>query len=252
MHPIAYTVIRWLGQACFLITTLAGSHLLIDPPHPEIGYHIAAHSIPADVVFVSHNHPDHNFVDAAEGHPFIVQPSGNIKQSVAENTQGNVTYSGNFIDSGTSKSKEYSFQRIFAYHDNVHGAKRGFDTITVLHTGGLSICHLGDLGQLALTPNQIHEIGHVDILMIPVGGFFTIDGTNAAKIVAQLHPHVILPMHYQTPALSADIKSKLAPPDAFLAAMQGHAKIVHIGARDLNLSPSTLPKTPTIYLLRYE
>jgi L-ascorbate metabolism protein UlaG (beta-lactamase superfamily) len=72
------TVIRWLGQACFLITTLMGTQILIDPPHPQVGYHITAHSIPANLVFVSHEHMDHNFTEAAEPingeQPKIIQP----------------------------------------------------------------------------------------------------------------------------------------------------------------------------------
>ena len=60
-----YNALRWLGQACFLITTLMGTHILIDPPNPQVGYPIAAHSIPANIVFVSHEHPDHNYVQAA-------------------------------------------------------------------------------------------------------------------------------------------------------------------------------------------
>ncbi len=156
------------------------------------------------------------------------------------------------IDSSQIHDGDYYYARLSAYHDNVHGAKRGPDTITVIQTGGLNICHLGDLGQLALTPNQVRNIGHVDILMIPIGGFFTIDGPQAAAIVAQLHPRVILPMHYGTPALNPYLRSKLAPPAAFLTAMRGKAKIVSVKARDLSLSPKTLPKAPTIYLLRYE
>ncbi len=242
-------IVRWLGQACFLLTTLAGSHILIDPPHPEVGYHIAAHSIPANVVFVSHEHPDHNYVEAAAAvggtPPRVIQPLPLSQGNMHENG----TYS--FARSGAEADK-FTFERISAYHDNNGGSQRGPDTITVLQTGGLRVCHLGDLGQLALTPAQIKAIGHVDVLMIPVGGFFTIDGPQAAVIVRQIHPRVILPMHYRTPALNPDLRTKLAPPDSFLTAMQGHAKVVHVSARDLRLSPKTLPKTPTIYLLRYE
>ena len=235
------TIIRWLGQACFLITTLAGTHILIDPPHPQVGYHIVAGTIPAQVVFVSHEHPDHNFVEAAMDNPTVVNP---LSQPGTAN--------GKVSTPRGNKTEVINYQRIFAYHDNVQGKQRGADTITVVQTGGLRIVHLGDLGQLALTPEQIHEIGRVDVLMIPVGGFYTIDGTQAAAIAAQLHPRVIIPMHYGTPALSADLRTKLAPPDAFLTAMAGKANVVRIRARDLRLSPKTLPKTPTIYMLRYE
>ncbi len=238
MHPLAAVVIRWLGQACFLLTTGGGAHLLIDPPNPSVGYHIAAHSIPADLVFVSHNHPDHDYVEAVHG---MAEEWGPI-------------LAHGFSETGARTERHHekvSYHRLAAYHDNVHGAKRGPDTITVLETGGLRVCHLGDLGQLALTPTQVKEIGKVDVLMIPVGGFFTIDGPQAAAIVGQLHPRVILPMHYRTAALNPDLRAKLSPPDAFLAAMRGKAAVVRVQARDLPLSPATLPKKPTIYLLRY-
>ncbi len=243
------TVIRWLGQACFVITTLLGSHILIDPANPQVGYPITAHSIPANAVFVSHAHFDHNYVQAAEPvhgvAPPIVQP---LPLSPAQEiTTG--TYS--FKQAG-SKTDKIFYKRISAYHDNEGGKQRGLDTITILQTGGLRIVHMGDIGELVLTPEQVKAIGRVDVLMIPVGGFFTVDGRQAAAIVAQLHPRVILPMHYGTPALNKDLQTKLAPATAFVAAMRGKAKVITIKARDLALSPKTLPKTPTIYLLRYE
>lgn len=281
-------IIRWLGQACFILSTLAGPHalsgvrILIDPPAPMVGYPIAAHSIPAGVVFVSHDHPDHNYVEAARGTSGAFGPGGTpgtgryniIRPSANPTAQQFDVLADSFsprripiapapvpgwektgdVNAAMEGQKPLmvSYERIFAYHDNVQGAKRGTDIITVCQTGGLRVCHLGDLGQLALTPTQVKEIGHVDILMIPVGGFFTIDGPQAAAIVRQLHPRVILPMHYQTPALNPDLRTKLAPPDSFIKAMQRQANIVHVNARDLRLSPRTLPKTPTIYLLRYQ
>lgn len=234
MIQISGIIIRWLGQACYIVTLTNMSHVLIDPPHPQVGYAITADSLPADIVFVSHNHMDHNFIEAAMGHPVIVEP----------------LVGPGFAD-GAAIGNTLKYRRIFAYHDNVQGAQRGPDTITVIETGGLRIVHLGDLGQLALTAEQIQEIGRVDVLMIPVGGFYTIDGAQAAQIVSELKPRVILPMHYSTPALNADLRGKLSTADAFLAAMQGKAKIVTVDGSDLNLTPKTLPKTPTVYLLKY-
>lgn len=235
MSPAAI-VIRWLGQACFLLS-LPHAKVLIDPPHPQVGYAIAAHSIPADSVFVSHEHFDHNFVEAAVKPSLVVNPLPGPDPLEVD---------------GKAAGEEFDYKRIFAYHDNVHGAQRGPDTITVIHADGLSIVHLGDLGELTLTPEQVRAIGRVDILMIPVGGLFTIDGDQAAAIAAQLHPRVIIPMHYGTPALSADLQSKLAPATAFVTAMRGKADVVSVKARDLTLSPATLPKKTTIYLLRYQ
>lgn len=245
------TILRWLGQACFLITTLGGAHILIDPPHPQVGYAISAHSIPADLVFVSHEHSDHNFVEAA-------RPTGRLPVKIIQplappknpdmDEYSDLTYTFG----PTDHAETIKARRIFAYHDNVHGKERGPDTITVLQTGGLRIVHMGDIGELKLTADQVRDIGHVDVLMIPVGGFYTVDGTQAAALVEQLHPRVVIPMHYQTPALNTDLKSKLATADEFVAAMRGKADIVRVKTRDLKLSPATLPKRLTVYLLRYQ
>lgn len=245
-------IIRWLGQACFLLSTLTGTHVLIDPPNPQVGYHIAAHSIPAGIVFVSHKHPDHDYVEASSGAVSIVEPLPVFEGSLAQAGKAVETAASSPISRGLQASNSLHYERIFAYHDNAGGKQRGPDTITVFQEGGLRVCHLGDLGQLSLTPAQVKGIGRVDVLMVPIGGFFTIDGPQAAAIVSQIHPRVILPMHYQTAALNPDLRAKLAPPAAFLAAMRGKADVVHVSARDLILSPRTLPRMPTIYLLRYE
>ncbi len=243
------TVIRWLGQACFLILTLGGTHVLLDPPNPQVGYSITAHSIPADLVFVSHEHPDHNYVAAAtvteRGSTRVIPPIPLTDQEVE--TFGTYAYGP-----GGAEEDHIPFHRVWAYHDDALGKQRGPDTITVIETGGLRIVHMGDIGELQLTADQVKDIGRVDVLMLPVGGFFTVDGTQAAALVDQLKPRVIIPMHYRTAALNADLKGKLAPPTAFLTAMKGKADIVIARARDLKLSPKTLPKTPTIYLLRYQ
>ena len=243
------TIFHWLGQACFLITTLLGTRILVDPPDPSVGYNVPAHSVPAHAVFVSHAHPDHSYTAAAAPvngnaprviNPLPLSPDG-------------LTQTGSFsYGSPGEKGDMVKFTRIAAFHDNAGGTKRGQDTLTVIETGGLRVVHLGDIGQLTLTPDQVKAIGRVDVLLIPVGGFFTVDGPQAAALAEQLKARVVIPMHYQTPALNADLKTKLAPPGAFLAAMKGHAAIVHVAARDLKLSPATLPKMPTVYVLRYK
>ncbi len=245
------TVIRWLGQACFLLLTLGGAHVLIDPPAPPTGYHVAAHSVPADLVLVSHEHPDHNYVQAAaptgRAAPKIVAPLPLQPLTPLHYKQGTYSFGARALS-----ADQVVFTRIPAYHDNVRGQERGPDTLTVIETGGLRIAHMGDIGELALTPEQVSALGRIDVLMIPVGGYFTVDGSEAAALVAQLHPRVIIPMHYRTQAVASPLKTKLAPADVFLLAMRGKAKVVHVSARDLHLSPATLPKTPTIYILRYQ
>ena len=243
------TAFHWLGQSCFLITTLFGTRILVDPPHPQIGYPIAAHSIPANIVFVSHDHPDHNFVAAAA-------PIGNAPPRVIPPmplTEGTGQILGDYRIKQTGHPADHiRYARITSYHDNDQGRLRGPNTITVFETGGLRIVHMGDIGELTLTPTQVKDIGRVDVLMIPVGGYYTVDGEQAAGLVRQLNPRAIIPMHYRTPALNADLRSKLAPPDAFLRALHGYAAAATIYTRDLKLSPATLPARRTIYLLRYQ
>ncbi len=249
------TVIRWLGQACFLITTLMGTRILLDPPHPQIGYHISAHSIPANLVLVSHEHPDHNFTDAAspvDGEPPRIIPPLPLAPVSADGTVTAESQTGEYrFGPQGGEVDKVTFKRISAYHDNVGGAKRGPDTITVLTTrDGLRIVHMGDIGELTLDASQVAAIGRVDVLMIPVGGFYTVDGPQAAALVGQLHPRVIIPMHDRTQALNPDLRAKLAPPTAFLQALRD--RVVYVRARDLKLSPATLPKSPTVYILRYQ
>jgi L-ascorbate metabolism protein UlaG (beta-lactamase superfamily) len=239
-HP-AFVILHWIGQACFVITSMHGLRILIDPPHPEVGYAISAHSIPATAVFVSHEHFDHNFTDAAEGNPVIVQPI----QTPGPDIHGSIPAPGD-----TPSRIDYT--RIFAYHDNEQGRLRGPDTMTVMNIDGLRILHMGDIGQLQLTPQQLASIGHVDVLMIPVGGFFTIDAPQAAAIAAQIKPQVIIPIHYQTPALAPELRDKLHPVSEFVQVMAPTANIVTVKDRDLTLDPNHLPKRLTVYILRYQ
>ncbi len=240
LSSLASVALRWLGQACFLIT-VHGITILIDPPDPSVGYPVAAHSIRANAVFVSHEHPDHNWTMAAAGTPVVIQPF------LTPHKNATTTLATLGTDSASA-----TYTRIFAYHDNVHGAQRGPDTITVIKVDGLRICHLGDLGELQLTSKQIKSIGPIDVLMIPVGGYFTIDASQAAEIVTEIKPRVVIPRHYQTPALNAKLQSLLHPVTEFETAMQSQADIVNISSRDLKLDPKHLPKRETVYVLRYQ
>ncbi len=249
---IGSIVIRWLGQACFLITTAHGAHLLVDPPNPQVGYKIAPASIAASAVFVSHEHFDHNWTQAAKGSPVIVEPFTSL--TPAADQTGSIAAPGDspngLHDAGSLGAITY--RRIFAYHDNDEGTKRGPDTITVFNVDGLRICHLGDLGELSLTPEQLKSIGPVDVLMIPVGGFFTIDAQEATAIIREIKPRVILPMHYQTAALNSDLRSKLHPVAEFEQAIKDQADVKIINADELSLDKRSLPKRETVYVLNYE
>ncbi|HAA89182.1 MAG: Putative Zn-dependent hydrolase [Thermoanaerobacterales bacterium 50_218] len=176
--------VRWYGHACFCCEG-GGVRLLTDPFSKEVGYPIPQETV--DIVTVSHDHYDHNAVDLVPGSPVVVREPG--KREV----------------------KGIPIKGISVFHDEVRGAKRGKNIVFVWEMEGLRLCHLGDLGHI-LEPVTVSEIGKVDLLFIPVGGIYTIDAKTAAKVVDQLQPRLVVPMHYKTPALTFE----LAPVDEFL------------------------------------
>jgi len=214
--------IKWLGHACFLITTMAGSNVVIDPFGPHLGYKTPG--VKADVAFVSHGHFDHNAVDVLKGDPKVI-------------------VSGKGSDRGTIKigDDRIRYKSVPTFHDSSGGRQRGANTIWVIEADGVRICHLGDLGHI-LTASQVKAIGRVDVLMVPVGGVYTIDGAQAKEVVRQLNPGYVIPMHYKTPALSINLKTA----DQFL---KGYKDVEH--ADKLQVSKASLPKETTVVVLKY-
>lgn len=183
--------ITWKGQSCFQISAVNQSknpvNIVIDPFSEEIGLKLP--KMEADVVLVSHQHKDHNNVKAIEGAPFVINEPGEYER------------------------KEIYIQGIPSEHD-ISGKEKTLNTIFTVEVEDLRICHLGDLGQKELTPDQVEKIGNVDILMIPVGGVYTIEAKEALQIMAQLEPNITIPMHYALPKL----QPKLDGVDNFLKA----------------------------------
>ncbi len=180
--------ITWFGQACFELVLSDGTVIICDPYHPNVGY--PAHPRPVDVVTVSHEHFDHNFTGWIEGSPVIVRGVGE------------------------TEVKTVRLTGLPSFHDEEQGAKRGPNTIFVIEADGLRVCHLGDLGD---TPSDdvFAAIGKPDVLMIPVGGFYTIDAEAAARIAGKVGARLTIPMHFATGAGEIPI----APVDAFEALM---------------------------------
>ena len=183
--------IKWYGHSCFHIFSNSGKNspvsIIIDPFDESIGLKLPR-KLEADIVLVTHDHYDHNNVKKVSNSPFLITGPGEYDV------------------------KGISIRGISAYHDNSEGRERGRVTVYEIETEKMSICHLGDLGQKELTSDQVSAIGEVDILMIPIGGHFTIDAKEAAKIMAQIEPKIIIPMHYKLPKL----KIKLDLLDDFL------------------------------------
>ncbi|HDL85988.1 MAG TPA: MBL fold metallo-hydrolase [Candidatus Acetothermia bacterium] len=211
--------ITWIGHSCFLIEG-KDVKVITDPYDEHIPYR--APSFPADVVTVSHEHSDHNAVDRVPGSPEVVRGPG-------EHTAHGVKFTG-----------------IATFHDEERGKKRGENTIFTFAIDGIVFAHFGDLGHM-LNAEQLARLADVEAVMIPVGGYFTIDAAQAAGIVAQLpHVKVILPMHYKTDVLGADFP--IDSVDKFTSQMQN---IVEIGSAEVSITAGDLPVHPEVWILHY-
>jgi L-ascorbate metabolism protein UlaG (beta-lactamase superfamily) len=192
--------ITWHGQSCFKLVVKVNNGekitILIDPFDKEIGLNPPRGS--ADIVIVSHDHHDHNNVKTVSGEPFIVDGPGEYD------------------------IKKIFIRGIYSFHDDKKGEERGINTISVIEAEEMKICHLGDLGQKELSDKQLEKIGEVDILMIPVGGTYTINGSEAVKIINQIEPKMVIPMHYKIPGLNL----KLNPVEKFLEEIGGEKEKV--------------------------
>ncbi|MBU2700440.1 L-ascorbate metabolism protein UlaG (beta-lactamase superfamily) [Sporomusaceae bacterium BoRhaA] len=166
--------IKWFGQSCFMITSENGTKIVTDPYVNMLGYKLP--EIQANIVTTSHNHKDHNNINAVKGKFEHIQGSGSFSKN------------------------EIKIKGVETFHDKVSGAKRGKNTIYNFNIDGINVCHCGDLGHI-LTSNQIEELGNVDILLLTIGGLVTINAANAVQVAKQLNPTVIIPMHYRTKAL---------------------------------------------------
>ena len=188
--------IRWYGQSAFLLT--GEQSVFVDPFGDMSGaasrglqFDYPAIEASADVVVVTHEHFDHNGVESVGGEPDVVRSTAGKHESAA----GEVVL-------------------VASEHDPSAGTERGPNTIACFTLDGLRVCHLGDLGQPALRPEQIAAVGEVDVLFIPAGAGPTIGGETAAAVVRELRPRLVVPMHYRTGAVNF-----LDPPDEFLDAL---------------------------------
>ncbi len=217
--------IRWFGHSCFFITTSKGTKILIDPFSPDVGYPIP--KVEPDLVIISHEHYDHNYAQMARGNPKIIH-------CLDVRTKDWRTINEQF--------KDVHIYTVPTYHDEAKGALRGKNSVIVLELGGLRIVHLGDLGHL-LSPEQVKKIGKVDVLMIPVGGVYTIDAQKAKQVIKQLNPKLIFPMHYKTSACKLPINTI----DAFL---KGEERVKNLAKPSYVIDK--LPEKSEIILLSWK
>ena len=212
--------VKWLGHASFLLTSDRGIKVVTDPY--TTGGSINYGEIPetADVVTVSHEHGDHNNTSAVEGDPVVLNGAG------------------------TWKVKGIEFTGVSTFHDMVQGAQRGPNTVFCFTIDGIKVCHLGDLGHM-LSDQEISEVGQVDLLLIPVGGNYTIDATVATEICTKFNPRVVIPMHYKTEGCDYPI----ADAEDFL---RGRVKVSRrVDDSEIELSKESLPQNTETVVLKH-
>lgn len=223
--------VRFWGHACFTIT-VGGKTLLIDPHNAQVGYKTP--DVTADVVLITHEHFDHGDTSWVKGKPLVLHGLDKDGQVQAiDRTVGPFR-----IRAVAGKHWEDPAQK-----------QRGNVAIFVIEVAGLKIVHVGDLGE-KLSGEQVQAIGRPDVLMVPVGGFFTIDAEGAQGVVQQLQPRAyVIPMHYRTPALSAELQSRLAEPGAFLRKFG--ERVVRLDSNELKIDPASLPAEMEVVLMDY-
>jgi len=212
--------IKWFGHACFIITSENGTKILTDPYNNMADYKLP--EIEADIVSTSHGHSDHNNIKA-------------VKSSFVH-----ISETGVFSEHGIE------INGVETFHDNVLGAIKGKNTIYNFKIDEINVCHCGDLGHI-LSSKQIEQIGKVDILLLPVGGGFTINAIDAVKVMKQLNPTVVIPMHYRTKALGL-MGHLFEKVDKFISASALKSKEY----AELELNKATIKDHSGIAVLKYD
>lgn len=201
--------ITWLGHACFQVES-GGYVILLDPYADNYVPGLAPIQARANQVICSHGHADHNAADVV-----VTEEKGNSPFRITE---------------------------IPTYHDDQKGALRGHNTIHVIENGALRIAHLGDLG-CELTSGQKEQLAGLDAVMVPVGGYYTIDAKQAKKLVAEISPKVVIPMHYRSERFGYEVLGTL---DMFTDLFE---VVVEYPGNTLELTADT---EPHVAVLRYE
>jgi L-ascorbate metabolism protein UlaG (beta-lactamase superfamily) len=229
--------IRWHGQSFFEVLSPAGVRIVLDP-HAIEGY--GRKSVSADLVLMSHFHTDHTRTDVVE----------NIKKARQINALKKLDREGlrtdwNVVD---EKVKDVHLQTVGTYHDIHGGMERGKNGVWVIEIEGLRIVHLGDLGH-TLNRSQLKKIGPVDVLMVPVGGVYTLNGIDAQKVVEQLRPRrYVIPMHYGTRVYTDLLDLKY-----FLDEQKEDTPVRKFTTNELTVDPKAAPpREPTVAILHWE
>jgi L-ascorbate metabolism protein UlaG (beta-lactamase superfamily) len=214
--------IKWYGHAAFKITTDGGVRVIIDPYQPgAFGGALSYGKITeeTDIVLTSHDHDDHNYTKDIKG------------------------AFEHFNKEGVYKEKGLTIEAFPCFHDPSEGKERGNNLVFIIEVDGMRLAHMGDLGH-TLTQETVKKMGRVDIVLLPVGGFYTIDSDEAGMVMNDIKPKVTIPMHYKTPKCEFPI----AGIEAFTAGKKG---IKMVNAYEIDVNKDSLPKEPEIIVMHY-
>ncbi|HYA13427.1 MAG TPA: MBL fold metallo-hydrolase [Syntrophales bacterium] len=214
--------IKWYGHAAFKITTAGGTRIIIDPYQTGFsGGTLSYGSITdeADIVITSHDHGDHNYMKDIRGKCYRIKAEGDYE------------------------IREVKIKLIPTFHDSSKGKERGNNLISVIAVDGLTLTHLGDLGH-DLSREILRTIGAVDILLLPVGGFYTIDAAAATKVMNDVNPKITIPMHYRTDKCSFPITT-------VQEFTKGKTNVRTMRESELAVTKESLPKELEIVVLQH-
>ena len=216
--------IEYFGHSCFMLD-LFEIQFLLDPYSPQVGY--GELQLDANVITVSHEHMDHNYVAAAPG-----------AQVIRGLTADGLGWEDVMVSLGRVR-----VTGLPTYHDDASGRLRGRNMAFIFEFGEIKIAHLGDLGHL-LNESQAEKLRDVDILMVPIGGHYTIDAKQARELVLELSPAVVLPMHYRTEA------TRNWPIDPLKTFIEGEKNVKELGPGMVRINLEDLPEEGEIWVLK--
>lgn len=214
--------IKWYGHAAFRLETNSGVRIIVDPYESgAFGGALSYGKITdeADIVLTSHDHADHNHTKEIKGKFRLLSKKGVYEE------------------------KGVKIRALPSYHDSSKGKERGDNLIFIIEAEGLTVMHAGDLGH-RLDKKTLAEIGTVDVLFLPVGGFYTIDAEEAAKVMGDIHPAVTIPMHFKT----AKCDFPITGAEEFTRGKKG---VKQMSASEIDIKKEALPREPEIIVLKY-